>query len=852
MLEPTKNSIFEALPDSDVQIDDEPKVSNDALSASSLFDGLILLKFEPRSGDIKVSYVSDFVYSAVAGNSGGLVTVEKLNSFFGFGTHNSPESFQAMCANLLDSKTPTSSNWSGQVRTDGSVELSVAAEFRLLPLDLQSEDSGSVNVLVLVRDLARTSAGHIVGASQLFSSPGGLQVDFANEPVGSDANTAKPVSIGNDLGQYVFQIATGLASSIRPELDDEHAGCEVDVSVAIIGPTGHLSPVVLGGLPFELFDSLVDQLDRTVDSEEVSELILNSLSLSTEAGLVDHRVTGGWVVPIVGSLAQFGELTEYGEIYDFGHAQLRDFELSGLMVVTRRAVPRGRSNFRAPDGRYVTGMFEADPQPWSFGNSGSVPKVKQNEPPVSKHQKRTELMASAQQLVGEAIEAAYRLASESAVGAHDSLTSLPNRETALERLQQVLQSNDQDQTDISVLLIDIDKFQSINHSFGASTGDLVLAEIASRLLSSVRLGDQVARISSDQYLVVCATPKDELDPSSIAKRVLNKVNEPFRMNDGAELLLTSSAGLVKVIDQDTEPVDILSQAESALNRATAKGRGEFCVWDEETQDLVGSTVAMEVAIRSGIDAKEFVVYYQPLVDISSGRMVGAEALVRWEKPDGEIVSPIEFIGIAEESGLIVDLGMQIIDQVCEDLAAWPENEMGKPVVTINLSARQLESDMLLPGIISALRRNSLHPSSVGFEITESMEISNMEVALATLARLKELNCRIAIDDFGIGHATMEYLRNFSDADALKIDRSFVNGLAGEAESLEDTAIVTASIALADALGMQVVAEGVETVEQLNVLKKLNCRYGQGYGFSRPVTYQEAQQLWLKSFISPQD
>lgn len=853
MLDPLKKSIFEALPDDDALAQEIVHVAPQGLSPSSLFDGLMLLKFDPLQVGVKVSYVSDFVYNAVDKSDSDLVNVDMLNSLFGFGTENSPESLESLCASLLSVEENASLDWTGRIGAATTSELFVSAEFRLLPLDLQDEDSASVNILVLIRDLARTSSDQLVAGSPFSNLSESLGIDLRDNDYGSvNAVTAKPVSIGNDLGQYGFQVATGLGNAIRKELDDEHGSCEVNVSLAIIGPTGHLSPVVLGGLPMNLFESLVDHLDRSVETIEPTELILNSLPLSMEAGLVDHRVTGGWVVPIAGSFTQLGELTEFGEIYDFGHKQLRDFELNGLMIITRRVVPQNLSVRQSINGRYVTGMFEANPQPWSFTNSGSVPAVKAGESPQTSHQKRVQLMKSAQRMMSEAIEAAYRLSSEAVASSQDSLTSLPNRESALNRLQQVLDSSEEDQSDISVLLVDIDKFQSINHSFGSSTGDLVLTEIASRLLSSVRLGDQVARISSDQYLVMCVTPKDELEPSSIAKRVLAKVNMPFRMNDGAELSITSSAGLVKVVDRGLPPVEILGQAESALNRATTQGRGEFCVWDEETEDLVGSAVAMEVAIRSGIDSGEFLVYYQPLVDITSGRMVGAEALVRWQTADDKIVSPIEFIGVAEESGLIVDLGMQIIDQVCSDLASWPENEMGKPVVTINLSAKQLESDMLVPGIISALRRNNLHPSSVGFEITESMEIANMEVALATLTRLKELNCRIAIDDFGIGHATMEYLRNFSDADALKIDRSFVNGLAGEHESLEDTAIVTASIALADALGMQAVAEGVETVEQLKVLQSLNCRYGQGYGFSRPVPYPEAEQLWLKSYIAPEE
>jgi len=248
--------------------------------------------------------------------------------------------------------------------------------------------------------------------------------------------------------------------------------------------------------------------------------------------------------------------------------------------------------------------------------------------------------------------------------------------------------------------------------------------------------------------------------------------------------------------------------------------------------------------------QQLVLHYQPLVEIETGRMMGAEALIRWERPGHGLLAPGAFIEIAEDSGLIVPIGAWVIDETCRQLASWPAGPDGeRPVISVNLSAKQLAEESLPATVLASLARHGVDPTSIGFEVTESMRVEDIETAISTLKTLAGLGCKLAIDDFGIGYATLDYLRRFSMADTLKIDRSFVSGLG---VSREDTAIVSASIALARSLGLSVVAEGVETVDQYQGLDELDCDFAQGYLLSKPVPLDEAHQLWVDRSLIQRD
>lgn len=423
---------------------------------------------------------------------------------------------------------------------------------------------------------------------------------------------------------------------------------------------------------------------------------------------------------------------------------------------------------------------------------------------------------------------------------HDPLTHLPNRALIVDRLEQALARLDREPSTLSVLLVDIDRFKSINDSWGSEVGDHVLVEVANRLLASVRLGDTVGRISSDQFLMICLATGDN-DPSVVARRAVRSLAEPIVIPGGNELRITASVGVVAIEDVGRNAATIIGNAESALARAVKSGRGRFALFDEKLQHQSVVRHELEQALHLAITEGQLVLHYQPVCEVKTGRMVGAEALVRWARPGHGLLAPGDFIEVAEETGLIVPLGAWVIDQASADLASWPKASGLSPVVSVNLSARQLADDSLVPTVLAALERNDLPAVRMGFEVTESMRIDDFEAAEHALTELSKMGCRIAIDDFGIGYATLDYLRRFSMADLIKIDRSFVAGLT---RSREDAAIVTASMALASSLDLRVVAEGVEQHAQLHLLRELGCQYAQGYILSAPVPLDAVLQLWM--------
>ncbi len=427
---------------------------------------------------------------------------------------------------------------------------------------------------------------------------------------------------------------------------------------------------------------------------------------------------------------------------------------------------------------------------------------------------------------------------------HDPLTQLPNRALVVDRLEQALARLERDSSTLSVLLVDIDRFKSLNDSWGSDVGDQVLLEVANRLLGSVRLGDTVGRIASDQFLMVCVANGD-LNASVVARRVIKCLSEPILLATAEELHITASVGVVAVNGNDQTAATIISSAESALARAVEMGRGNYALFDERLQRKVTARHDLEQALHSAITEGQLVLHYQPVCEVKTGRMVGAEALVRWDRPGHGLLGPVEFIDVAEETGLIVPLGAWVIDEAAWALSNWPRASGLSPVISINLSARQLASDSLISTVRSAMERYGLPPVRFGFEVTESKQIDDFEAAVDTLNALSELGCRIAIDDFGIGYATLDYLRRFSMADVIKIDRSFVAGIG---RSREDAAIVSASMALASSLKLQVVAEGVEHSSQLGFLREHGCQFAQGYALSAPVPLDAVLRLWHSEYL----
>jgi diguanylate cyclase (GGDEF)-like protein/PAS domain S-box-containing protein len=422
---------------------------------------------------------------------------------------------------------------------------------------------------------------------------------------------------------------------------------------------------------------------------------------------------------------------------------------------------------------------------------------------------------------------------------HDDLTGLPNRTLLLDRIAQTLASGQRHQTQVAVLFIDLDRFKVINDSLGHSMGDELLKQAANRLRHPLRLGDTLGRLGGDEFLVVCERVQGEDGAVDIAERLIAQMSAPFLLGD-AEVFVSASIGIALSSEQPVSAEALIRNADMAMYRAKEQGRSRHAVFEEDLALRAVERHELEQALRSALDEQQFELHYQPLIRLADGGVAGAEALVRWNRPEHGLVEPNAFIPVAEDAGLILPLGSWVIGEACGQAAAWPPLADGSMLrVTINLSARQLADPGLLDHIAGCVHTHGLAPERLCFEITESVLVDDVDAAIATVEKLKALGVLIAIDDFGTGYATLEYLRRFSMADYLKIDRSFVEGVD---TGSKETAIVAGAISLAQSLGLTVVAEGVQTEAQVATLRGLGCDLAQGYFFSRPLPAAAAVAL----------
>jgi diguanylate cyclase (GGDEF)-like protein/PAS domain S-box-containing protein len=423
---------------------------------------------------------------------------------------------------------------------------------------------------------------------------------------------------------------------------------------------------------------------------------------------------------------------------------------------------------------------------------------------------------------------------------HDPLTGLANRVLLLERIAEGLERSTRLASGLAVFLLDIDRFKVINDSVGHAHGDKLLREVAERFASTLRAGDTLGRFGGDEFMLVCPRVADEETASEIADRFVAALDEPFVLGDG-EVHLSASVGIALGLDAAIIPEALIRDADVAMYRAKAQGRNQHVVFQELVDHHALEQLALEQALHSAVERGEFELHFQPVVQLADGCMTHVEALLRWHRPGHGMVFPGSFITLAEETGLIVPMGWWVLEQACAHAAAWPELPMGGRVqVAVNLSPHQLAEPDLLDVVASALQRHAIEPERLCFEVTESALVHDIEGVKSALSGLKSLGVHIAIDDFGTGYATLDYVRHFSMADYLKIDRSFVGGV--ERAGSGEAAIVGAAIALAKNLGFTVVAEGVETLFQMEALRQLDCDLAQGFLFSRPVPLDDAIEL----------
>jgi diguanylate cyclase (GGDEF)-like protein len=406
---------------------------------------------------------------------------------------------------------------------------------------------------------------------------------------------------------------------------------------------------------------------------------------------------------------------------------------------------------------------------------------------------------------------------------HDALTGLPNRELFLERLSGSLGSEGR----VAVLLVDLDDFKVVNDSLGHGAGDRLLSGVAERLCRVLRPGDVIARFGGDEFTVLLPGITDEAYALGVARRLAETLREPLVL-DGERRYVTASVGMSFSAPGEHDPHALLRDADAAMYRAKERGKSRCEVFDDSMRESAMERLELESGLRHALEDGELRLVYQPLVTLEDGRISGVEALLRWDHPVFGVVAPLRFISLAERNGLIIPIGAWVLGEACRQLAAWGDDALG---VSVNVSARQLGSSGLVDVVRAALEESGIEPARLCLEITETAMMADPGAIGETLCALKALGVRLAVDDFGVGHASLRQLRALLPVDTLKIDKSFVDGITDDAD---DAAIVEGVVRLAHSLGLQAVAEGVETAEQVAMLRAFSCQTGQGYHFARPA------------------
>ncbi|MGQ0656225.1 MAG: putative bifunctional diguanylate cyclase/phosphodiesterase [Betaproteobacteria bacterium] len=406
---------------------------------------------------------------------------------------------------------------------------------------------------------------------------------------------------------------------------------------------------------------------------------------------------------------------------------------------------------------------------------------------------------------------------------HDALTGLPNRRLLEDRLTQAIALSRRNRKLTAVMFVDLDRFKGINDSLGHAAGDALLKEVSRRLVNQLRVGDTICRIGGDEFVVVLPEIKRSSDVAQVAAKVIEQLAAPLVI-DARDLIVTGSIGIAVFPDDGDDAETLIRSADAAMYHAKELGRANYQFFTAEMNQAASRRLALESELRRAVAREELVLHYQPVVEARSGRVCACEALLRWQHPQRGLVLPGDFIHLAEETGLILRIGEWALREACRRAAAD-----GLPV-SVNISPRQFADARLADTVAAALAESRLPPRFLELEITESTAMQHTGASLQALERLKALGISIAIDDFGTGYSSLAYLRRFP-VDRLKSDRSFVAELPGDAEQ---AAIVSAIVALAHALDIEVVAEGVETHAQREFLQRCGCDYVQGYLTGRPA------------------
>jgi diguanylate cyclase (GGDEF)-like protein/PAS domain S-box-containing protein len=420
---------------------------------------------------------------------------------------------------------------------------------------------------------------------------------------------------------------------------------------------------------------------------------------------------------------------------------------------------------------------------------------------------------------------------------HDQLTSLPNRLFFADRLRQAQALAKREKHQCGILYLDLDRFKIINDTLGHAVGDLLLQEVGKRLTSCVREVDTVARIGGDEFSVVLVNLNHLVDAEQVAAKILKTLAKPVQA-DEHEIFITTSIGISLYPNHDDNPEGLLKKADAAMYQAKAQGRNNYQIYDHSMDQDAERRMTLENGMRRAIEREEFRIFYQPKIDAASREITALEALIRWEHPDLGMLSPADFISLAEENGLIIPIGEWVMRRACQDNQQWQDEGLPKVRVAVNVSGYQLQTKNFVSSVATVLKETGLSGDCLEFEVTETVIMQNPEFAVSILTQLRDMGIHISIDDFGTGYSSLAHLKRFS-VNTLKIDRTFVRDIE---KNSTDAAITSAIISMGNSLDLKVIAEGVETEGQFDVLLEKNCDEMQGYLFSKPVPVEAVAAL----------
>ncbi len=426
---------------------------------------------------------------------------------------------------------------------------------------------------------------------------------------------------------------------------------------------------------------------------------------------------------------------------------------------------------------------------------------------------------------------------------HDTLTNLPNRLLFQDRLRHAISKARRMQQIMALLFLDLDRFKNINDSLGHEVGDQVLQEVAKRLTNIVRESDTLARLGGDEFVIALEQNTESRELTIVAQKILETLSTAFHI-DTHELYITASIGISLYPANGLTPETLMKTADVAMYRAKEKGRNNFQFFALEMNERAHQALFLENNLRKAIDNQELALYYQPQVEITTGKTTGMEALIRWHHPTRGVIPPDKFIPMAEETGLIIPIGKWVINTACQQTMQWQQAGFPPCKVAVNISPRQFRQSDLVETVAQALDESGLAACWLELEITENVLVEDVAQTITIMESLNSLGVSLAIDDFGTGYSSLSYLHRFP-LSKLKIDRSFVQSIGGPAGN---QAIVEAIIALACALDLEVIAEGIENQEQIAFLKERGCFYGQGFYFSRPLPVDACEQFLLQERI----